>query len=186
MLAECERCIDKDEAADPIGMQARCDRRERPADRMAGEDRRRRFGFGHHDIDRGPRQAVGVIGKAVGALRLAWNEPLEEIHSQAARPAMAYHAHVRQKVPDVGPLEGRRDDQDGRARDTLLLIGAQPSARKLRGDAVRHLPRAEAHGVEPASDLPPNFVRPTRHAICSTDLMQKTLLWCGDKRQDGG
>lgn len=89
---------------------------------MARKDGCGRAGFGSNGHQSLCDQAVGILRKPEFVLLFSGNEPFEQRDAKASFEAAADHAHRRQKIPDIGPFEGGRDDEEHRPLVNLAAM----------------------------------------------------------------
>lgn len=87
--------------------------------------------------------------------------PFDEIDIETPIERPAHDAALGRKVPDVGALDRRRREEQGRAGGAAaprLTIGTQPRARPRKHDLERALPRPQLESVEGPAGAPARFV----------------------------
>lgn len=143
VAAELGGRLEQDQGTHALGMKRGKDRRQRPAERMSGKGDARLPGFPRHAIETGDQKPVGIIAKPQ-RVRLA---PIDEIDAEARPEAAPNHAHRRGQIPDIGPLDRRRDDQED-GRGGASGIGAQPDPGQAQRNARRRRRRPQAERIE--------------------------------------
>jgi len=172
VLAEGERSVHENQAADTFRMESREDRRQGAAEGMSRQDRDGRTCLGLDGCQGGARQTVGIFRKPEPILVTGRDEPFEQVDAKSPFEKAAHHAHGRQEIPDIGALEGSRDDQDHWPLGACsVVIGPQPGSGKFRDEAMRGLVRSQATGAERPAHLPSRLVHPLGHWLGSLMIL---------------